>query len=147
MKMFETAAIASIFIFGFYYFYMIVKLLSGRKERILMIEKISAMDCDNMPKHPLKIKGYLHTGSGSALKGACLLIGLGVGLLLGFMFMYLLFERPGMMHGDVTPDFVRQIKDYEDVRFMIIAASVLIFGGIGLLASFFLERKLEKEEK
>lgn len=146
--MYEVFVVAIIFVAGFHYFYKILELYAMRKERILMIEKLYSFNCGIIPDLP-KIKSDLQIGSNSALKGACLLIGLGVGVLVGYVLVALLLENPGTMDfgGDVSPGYLRGYNAYQEMKFMIIAASVLVFGGGGLLAAFFSERRFGKQEK
>lgn len=123
--------IALVFIMGFYFFYKVLELYARRKERILIVEKLSAMDCGKIPEFPLQPQ----TGSAS-LKGACLLMGLGIGMLFGYMLVLLALDPTGMGG-----------YNYNEMKSTIVIASILIFGGGGLLTAFFAERKLEKERK
>lgn len=62
-----------------------------------------------------------------ALKVGCLLLGLGAGLLFGFMLTR-----------------ITEIQSY-DTRSAVYGGSVLVFGGLGLIVSFIVERALPAE--
>ncbi len=71
----------------------------------------------------------------SSLRAGCLLVGLGVGLLVGFLLTM------HITNGDF--ESWRQQRLVETV----FGASVLLFGGISLIASFLIEMKLSKDKE
>ena len=60
------------------------------------------------------------------MKVGCLLLGLGAGLLFGFMLTR-----------------ITEIQSY-DTRSAVYGGSVLVFGGLGLIVSFIVERALSR---
>lgn len=81
----------------------------------------------------LSLSNYSSGNSFSALKGGALLIGLELGLLIGFIIC--------MNH---IPDYLETIKnwEYSQVTGIIYGSSILIFGGLGLILAFIIEVKL-----
>ena len=69
----------------------------------------------------------------SALKLGCLLLGMGLGLLIGFIIC-----------SSAIPDYLVQRVNREMVS-LVYGACVLIFGGIGLIVAFIAELKLSKK--
>lgn len=118
--------------------YRIVELFVRRRERMLMIEKLG---------HPGEAPGLLRNApfplyqkrSFNSLKASILLIGLGFGLLSGF-----LISRHWLGTIPETSWMAFHVRETVNI---IYGASVLFFGGIGLLLSFFLERKYIQREK
>ena len=96
--------------------YALFELFVRRKERLLIIEKISErMDIADLGKR-LSLPSYgLPRFSFSSLKTGCLLMGIGLGILVGFF-----------------------CSAY--------GASVLLFGGLGLIVAFVIETNMKKKE-
>ena len=69
----------------------------------------------------------------SALKAGCLLAGIGLGLLVGFF-----------IDLDVSTSFVGADGFSRDVSEVVYGASVLLFGGLGLIIAFVVEMRLDK---
>lgn len=118
--------------------YRIVELFVKKKERLLMIEKLGQSEdvselLRNFSSPDHKRKSY------TALKVALLLIGLGFGLLAGFMVSS--FWQAGI------PFESRMAFQVRETVNIIYGASVLFFGGLGLLMAFFLEQKYIQREK
>jgi len=115
--------------------YKILELYAKRKERILMIEKLASLvenkeDDENRLKIRLPFVVDGDSGFGFwSLRISLLLIGIGAGFLFAF-FM--------------------QIQ-YPDMHWSLISlantAAILFFGGIGLLAAYFIEQKKRAEKK
>ncbi len=120
--------------------YRLFELYARRKERIMLIERMT--DCAGLPPvQPPAFMGNLQPSlfgqpSFSALKLGLLLLGLGLGLLVGFSICY-----------NVIPDFVSGPWNYRSVGSIIYGASVLLFGGLGLVLAFVLELRLTKKEE
>lgn len=118
--------------------YKLFELFVCRKERLTMIEKIgSTFDASmiqnkfSFPEKKLPVFG--------TLKIACLLLGVGLGLLIGFT----LTESLGMNQ-------MARMNDnwhMRDTIGVVYGASVLLFGGIGLLVAFILEMNYTKKLK
>jgi len=115
--------------------YKIFELYVKRKERILMIEKLVSLvenkeDDENRLKIRLPFVVDGDSGFGFwSLRISLLLIGIGAGCLFAF--------------------FMR--IQYPDMSWSLISlantAAILFFGGIGLLAAYFIEQKKRAEKK
>ena len=118
--------------------YKLFELFVCRKERLAMIEKIgSTFDASmiqnkfSFPEKKLPVFG--------TLKIACLLLGVGLGLLAGFI----LTQSLGLNE-------LARVNDnwhMRDTVGVVYGASVLLFGGLGLLVAFLLEMKYSKKLK
>ncbi|MDR1781134.1 MAG: hypothetical protein LBR50_10490 [Tannerella sp.] len=124
-------------------FYKLIELYARRRERMAIIEKVG----DKFV--PELLGGVSATGfpeinfgkSYGALKIGCLLLGLGVGLLVGLLINTILAANG---YGPVNNGHDWQYREMFGVAY---SASVLVFGGIGLLAAFLIEIKLKAKEK
>jgi hypothetical protein len=118
--------------------YKLFELFARRKERLLLIEKMGDKITPQLMDNPfgsvLKIQNKLSFG---ALKIGLLLIGVGLGLLVGF---YISGSNIPMNMKDVDPYWFNQRES------VVYGASVLLFGGIGLLVAFLLELRLSKKD-
>ncbi len=120
--------------------YRLFELYARRKERIMLIERMK--DCAvQSPVQPPAFMGNLQPSlfgqpSFSALKVGLLLLGLGLGLLVGFSVCY-----------NFMPDYVDDPWRYRSVASIIYGASVLLFGGLGLVLAFVLELRLARKEE
>ena len=125
----QSVAIVAI-IFGV--IYKIFELYLGRKERILMIEKLGA---GNLPDELPKKVWNESSSSFKVLRAACLLLGIGAGLLTGYLIIAC--SLPNYFSNDV--DYI--IRETGSV---IYGASVLIGGGLGLLVAYLIEMSKRK---
>ena len=102
--------------------YKLFELFACRKERILLIEKL----CEKLPPELLANRPFSlpSRSSASGLRLGCLMIGLGIGLLVGFLIVQLLVWN----------------ASYK-VTSVVYGACVLLGGGAGLLASDIIENK------
>ena len=102
--------------------YKLFELFACRKERILLIEKL----CEKLPPKLLANRPFSlpSRSSASGLRLGCLMIGLGIGLLVGFLIVQLLVWN----------------ASYK-VTSVVYGACVLLGGGSGLLASYIIENK------
>ena len=112
--------------------YGLFELFVRKKERLAIIEKIG----DKLEPSAFDVKiglPRLATNfSFSSLKTGCLLAGIGVGLLVGFIISVSLT--------DFNLDGRRELIS------TVYGASVLLFGGIGLIIAFVIELKLSKDK-
>lgn len=112
--------------------YGLFELFVRKKERLAIIEKIG----DKLEPSAFDVKiglPRLATNfSFSSLKTGCLLAGIGLGLLVGFIISVSLT--------DFNLDGRRELIS------TVYGASVLLFGGIGLIIAFVIELKLSKEK-
>lgn len=114
--------------------YRLFELYVRRKERILMLEKGILADTTFRPQIP-----EFSNKSFGTLKLACLLLGVGVGLLVGF------FINMGVSHQIMTMN--TNPWQMQETSGIIYGASVMLFGGLGLLLAFFVEQKQVDKNK
>jgi len=113
--------------------YGLFELYARRKERLCIIEKMG----DKLDNSLLNGKFNMinmSLKSFSSLKIGCLLAGLGLGLLVGLLISTVFYSYFAGMDS-------WRMNRYVEVAF---GASVLLFGGIGLLISFVIENKMNK---
>ena len=117
----------------FYYMYKVFELFVRRKERASIIEKVATSNGRiELPEFTSNKKSM------SGLRIGCLFMGIGLGLLVG------LIANTMLAHAGYNMD------NWHEERLFSVAfgASVMFFGGIGLLVSYPLEKKfLPKDDK
>ena len=125
----------------FSFIYMVFELFARRGERKMLIEKIVEIGKADVGRY---LNEYLgNTGmanifrmrSHGSIRGALLMLGIGLGVMAGFFINYLLVGDAYLKsrhHWDVCK---------EEVVVVIYIASVCIFGGLGMLIAYFIERK------
>lgn len=130
-------AVTGICVYGFYKF---VELLVHRKERLLMIEKIT----DIATANEVNVNKIFNQQSGGsryiALRFGSMFVGIGLGLLVGFMIGYMIFGASWFTGGD-------NLYRVREAIGIIYGSSTLLFGGAALLMCFMLEQKYHKESK
>ena len=122
MNFIMVPLVTGIVTLGIYKFF---ELLICRRERREIIGKLVPMGL----RTGATIRTASETAPGipaGALKVGCLLLGLGAGLLFGFMLTR-----------------ITEIQSY-DTRRVVYGGSVLVFGGLGLIVSFIVERVLSR---
>ena len=125
----------------FSFIYMVFELFARRGERKMLIEKIVEIGKADVGRY---LNEYLgNTGmanifrmrSHGSIRGALLMLGIGIGVMAGFFINYLLVGDSYLTsnrHWDVCN---------EEVVVVVYIASVCIFGGLGMLIAYFIERK------
>ena len=109
--------------------YKLFELFACRRERITLIEKLGEKMSDYN-------RSQLSFGT---LKGGCLLLGVGLGLLTGFIISYVSFS---------PYDFDRFDRGYtREMVGVIYGSCTLLFGGAGLVTSFLIERNSCNKKK
>lgn len=116
--------------------YKLFELFVRRKERLNIIEKVGdkidpSFLGEGQPV-PVKIYGRFSFGS---LKAACLLIGIGLGLLVGYAISLNSFPFGAMLTDNYHQNQLTGV---------IFGASVLVFSGLGLVTAFIIEMKISK---
>lgn len=116
--------------------YKLFELFVRKRERLALIEKLGSIPTDIVGS--IKLPDFSRKSSFSALKGGLLLIGVGLGLLIGFFIC-----------ANSFPDYFGMIprREYGDTIGLIYSASVLICGGAGLVAAFLIEVKMTKKKE
>jgi hypothetical protein len=103
--------------------YSLIELFVRRKERLILIERYGDKIDPDILKGNISLFRFKQP-SFSALKIGCLLVGAGLGLMLGVV-----LNIYDLMH------------NYH-LREMSYGAPLLLFGGLGLIISFLIERKI-----
>ncbi|BES61307.1 DUF6249 domain-containing protein [Dysgonomonas capnocytophagoides] len=129
--------------------YRLFELYARRKERIMIIEKMQF----NAPQKDLHLSDNLNLpilgnvnikmSSLWPLRASLLMIGIGLGLIVAFI-----------LESTLTPNMMPEYSRYDyDVKSnisntvaVIYFACVSLFGGIGLLAAYFIEQNKEKKQ-
>lgn len=129
-------------IFGIVTFgiYKLFELFVCRRERLSIIEKLGDKITSPIIVENLKLPVYNQSKfSFGALKAGALLIGIGLGLLIGYLICNL--TMPDYSSGNGwSSHSLRQISS------VIYGSCVLLFGGTGLIIAFITEIKLTKSK-
>ena len=123
--------------------YKLFELFVGKKERLTMIEKLGDKLDPSMLGNRLSLPLPVGTPfmssfpiSFSALKFGCLLLGMGLGLLTGYMICV-----------TTVPDyFTERNWHMSELTSLIYGANVLLFGGLGLVVAFIVELKISQKK-
>lgn len=111
--------------------YKIIEIFVHKKERIILVDKLEKLDLSK--ENNLDFAKILGEGNKNwALRVGGLLLGIGSGVLIG----YLIAQASGLYTGDFSRVDRQQLT-------VIYSSCTLLFGGMGLLVSFFAERKLK----
>ena len=129
-------AVCGMFIFGFL---KLFELFVCKKERLLIIEKMGEKFTPDMLEHKISFSS-IGKFSSSALKFGCLFMGLGLGLLIGYLICSTTLEGYTNM-GDVRLNY-----NMRETISIIYGACILLFGGISLLIAFLVELKINKNK-
>lgn len=121
--------------------YKLFELIICRKERLTMIEKLGDKLSvgDISSNFSFNLNYSRSRFSFSALKGGCLMMGIGLGLLIAF-FICCAFFPTYTVKEDIAWN-VRQLSS------IVYGSCILLFGGIGLLVAFLVEMNTQKKEK
>lgn len=133
MNFIMVPLVTGIVTLGIYKFFELLICRRERREIIGKLEPGSLIDYLKLVPMGLRTGATIRTASETApgipvgaLKVGCLLLGLGAGLLFGFMLTR-----------------ITEIQSY-DTRSAVYGGSVLVFGGLGLIVSFIVERVLSR---
>ncbi len=117
--------------------YGLFELFVRRKERLAIIEKIGErVDMTDFGKKLCLPSYSLPRFSFSSLKAGCLLMGIGFGVLVGFICDVVLAANRHSL--DFRNEYAAISSAYD--------ASVLLFGGLGLIVAFVIETNMKKKE-
>ncbi len=136
--MMEFISIPVTFGIGAYAFYKLVELFARKKERIMIIERlsqISSTNIENLDISRIFGEGKNFSNKFLSLRIGSLLMGLGFGLLVGIVIAYGMYGSSGSL-------------SYETMQSMsvVYGASTLCFGGLGLVVGFIVESKMSKHK-
>lgn len=120
--------------------YKLFELFVRKKERLTIIEKAGdKLDASMLQSQVITPVRIFNRFSSGTLKAGCLLLGVGLGLLVGFLIAN--FVPLGNMNGRTDWQMREAIS-------VVYGASVLLFGGLSLLIAFLIEMKYSnKQEK
>ena len=114
--------------------YKVVELFVHKRERLMLISKITELS-------NVDFKGINFYSSGNkftALRIGWLLIGVGLGFFVGFFLNFITAE--GHLDTFYEWDYINKIGG------IIYVSCITFFGGIGLLISYYTERRAENSE-
>ena len=117
--------------------YGLFELFVRKRERLAIIEKIGDKLDASAFDGKLGLPHYMRNFSFSSLKAGCLLVGIGLGLLVGFIINMCM----------ATNSYYDDGWYRHEVAGTAYGASVLLFGGSGLIIAFVIELKLGKNNK
>ena len=135
MDFIMVPVVCGIFVLGFY---KLFELFVCKKERLLIIEKMGEKFTPEMLGNKINLSS-VGNASFSALKFGCLFVGLGLGLLVAYLICTTTLEGYAEMSSE------RFNWNLRETISVIYGACVLLFGGVGLLASFLIELKISKK--
>ena len=104
---------------------------------MLIIEKMGEKFTPDMLEHKFSFSS-IGKFSSSALKFGCLFMGLGLGLLIGYLICTTTLEGYAEMGSDRF--------NYRETSSIVYGACILLFGGLGLLTAFLIELKINKNK-
>ena len=113
--------------------YKLFELFVGKKERQMLIDKLSENSLTEG-----KFKGLNMSSSYSALRFGCLLLGLGLGILIGYIIIC--NSLPEYWIDEAN----RQVRETASI---IYGASTLFGGGLGMIVAFLVEVFRSKDRK
>lgn len=116
----------------FFTIYKIIEVLTHRKERIIIADKLEQMRNLNDSNLPDRLNQFFSERKKyTSLRAGSVLLGMGLGFLVGFIIQYCCFGLDyNYVHGQLIS--------------VIYMGSILIFGGAALLGSFVIERTMDK---
>ena len=115
--------------------YGLFELFVRRNERMAIIEKIGDKLDASAFEGKLGLPSYIRKFSFSSLKIGLLLTGIGLGLLVGFFINFYIIQSTNLNQFDV-----------HQISYIAYGASVLLFGGLGLILSFIIENYMSKKK-
>ena len=134
MDFIMVPVVCGIFVLGFY---KLFELFVCKKERLAIIEKMGEKFTPEMLGNKINLSSVGNV-SFSALKFGCLFVGLGLGLLVAYLICRTTIDDYVVRNADWNWEVRQTIS-------VIYGACVLLFGGVGLLASFLVELKISKK--
>lgn len=129
-----------IFVMGFITLgiYKIFELFVRRNERISIIEKLSNVDPETL-KHRINFPVYRDESVGSwSIRIGLLLIGVGLGVIIAAIV--------DMSTALPVYDKGRMVYDSIDTVDVLYPSCAAVFGGLGLVIAYFIEKKKDKKD-
>jgi hypothetical protein len=117
-----------------YFTYKFLESLIRRKERMMIIEKLEFSNLQTLPLEAnLNVLDYMPNKRFSSLRTGVLIAGIGLGLIVAWVLAITLYPTLAS-NGD-------KYRMYRDMFNTIYLAAPALFGGIGLIVSYVIERK------
>jgi len=121
--------------------YKLFELFVRKAERLRIIEKVGEKFDASMIENRFSFPSFpsVKMGSFGALKAGCLIMGIGLGLLIGYVICAnsMAYYTSG---GDAS-------WNLRELAAIVYGACTLLFGGLGLIIAFVIEIQLTKEKK
>jgi hypothetical protein len=139
--------LTGIFVVGFIVLgiYKVTELFAKRKERLAIIEKLTALEADKgllASIHLPEISfGKPNSGFG-VLKLSLLLIGVGVGCISAFFVQLALVDLDSLFVADNRNYWVTQ-----QIQTILNFSFITVFGGLGLLVAYLIETKQRNKKQ
>ena len=121
--------------------YGLFELFVRRKERLALIEKlVNRLDAGALDGK-ISLPSYSATPriNFGSLRAACLMIGIGLGLLVGVLLYILIHSNASNI--SMEDYLLRHLRD------VCYGAPILLFGGLGLVVSYLIEQRNINEKK
>lgn len=137
--MMEFISIPVTFGIGAYAFYKLIELYVRKKERLMIIEKLNMLDninTQNINLSNLFGEEKFLKNPYLALRIGSLLMGLGLGLLIGYLIAQLTFGYIAEPNWNIR-----------ETISVIYGATTLFFGGMGLITGFIIETNMKRKQK
>jgi hypothetical protein len=137
--MMEFISIPVTFGIGAYAFYKLIELYVRKKERLMIIEKLNMLDninTQNINLSNLFGEEKFLKNPYLALRIGSLLMGLGLGLLIGYLIAQLSFGY-----------IAEPSWNIRETISVIYGATTLFFGGMGLITGFIIETNMKRKQK
>lgn len=121
--------------------YKLFELFVRKKERLMLIEKFGdRLDLGDLKERfSIPLSPIRFNFSFSSLKGGCLMLGIGLGLLIAFFICCYAFPNY-VVGGDRAWEIQSQAS-------VVYGSCVLLFGGIGLISAFLIEMHIHNKNK
>lgn len=154
----EAFAVMSVFIVLIVSIYKLFAHLILRKERLLIVEKLSErpevlnssmFDALSSKSNSFEANWDKNNVAGWTIRIGCLLVGVGLGIFIIALFDFYATPISVQDYIELTKNSTWQF-DQSPMRQAVNAlypASALFFGGIGLVSAFFIEKKSRKADK
>lgn len=139
----DFISIPATFGVGAYAFYKVVELFVRKKERLMIVEKLSSLEgisSEKLDFSKLFPQEKSDKGQYLALRFGCLIVGLGFGLLVGYFLGYL--SNP--YFATANNEVYYRLRDSVE---LVYGSSTLLFGGLGLIVGFLIEYRIRKNSK
>lgn len=118
----------------FFTIYKIIEVLSRRKERLIIADKLENLSNLNVSNLPDSCEEFITARRKySSLRTGSVFLGMGMGLFVGFIVQCCVFG--------LDPDY-----HYNALLTVLYMGTMLLFGGLALVCSFIIERKMENNK-